>query len=188
MRQKKVKVETELDKAQKQFDAFDEQVKNLTMDRMNEAPKAEVEKQTKLSQNEINNQNGTYLKPIRTIGSREKFNERFREKYNFAKEYVNFIAENREIVGEEIEIWTKKFPGVPAEYWKVPVNKPVWGPRYLAEQIKSKYYHRLKTENTTVSGDHAGEYYGAMVVDTTIPRLDAFPVSNKKSVFMGSTK
>jgi len=64
---------------------------------------------------------------------------------NFQKEYVQFIAENKEIIGETIEIWTRPFGGMPAEFWKVPVNKPVWGPRYLAEQIKRCYYLVIKT-------------------------------------------
>ena len=105
----------------------------------------------------------------------------------FSKEYVHFIAENKEIIGEAIELWTKPYAGLPAEYWRVPVNKPVWGPRYLAEQIKSKFYHRLvMQQNVVTGGDHMGQYYGSMAVDTTVQRLDAYPVTSKKSVFMGA--
>src|SRR6185436_8798969 len=139
----KNKVETEIDKAGKQFDAFDQQVKDLTMDRMNEAPKQDVEPQTQLSSKEIRESKDVYLKPKRTIGSKEKFDEKWRESYNFAKEYVHFIAENKEIIGESIDMWTKPYPGCPAEEWMVPVNKPVWAPRYVAEQIKKKSYHGL---------------------------------------------
>ena len=40
------KKESELDKAQEQFDAFDKNIKDLTLDRMNAATKEEVEPQT----------------------------------------------------------------------------------------------------------------------------------------------
>jgi hypothetical protein len=178
--------EQELDKVEQQFKQFDEEVKQMTMDRMNATPKPDVEPQTQLSQKDIEKSKEIYLKPIKQIGSAEKFNEKWREDYNFAKEYVRFIAENREIIGEDIEIWSKPFPGVPAEMWKVPVNKPIWGPRYLAEQIKKCCYHRLTMENKIIENTGVGSMYGQMAIDTTIQRLDALPVSTRKSVFMGA--
>jgi hypothetical protein len=179
--------EMELEKAKQQIDKFESEVKEMTLDRMNMAPKQETEPQTKLSQSEIEKSKDIYLKPKRAIGSREKFNERFREKYNFSKEYVQFIAENNEIIGENIELWTKPYPGLPAELWEVPTNKPIWGPRYLAEQISRCNYHRLKMQNTVNSSDGMGQYYGSMAVDSTIQRLEARPVSSRKSVFMGAS-
>lgn len=187
----KVKIENsasakELDKAQKQFDEFDQQIKDMTMDRMNATPKADVEAQTKLSSKEISNSKDIYLKPKRSIGCKDKFNEKFREDWTFAKEYVHFIAENKELIGENIELWTRPFPGVPAEEWSVPVNKPIWGPRYLAEQIKRKFYHRLVMRESVATESHGmGMMYGQMAADTTVQRLDAYPVSTRKSVFMG---
>jgi len=187
---KKVKVsgtaQAEMDKLGKQFDAFDENVKSLTLDRMNEAPKQESEPTHKLSQTQIANSKDVYLKPDKIIGCRDRFNEKFRDDYNFQKEYVNFIAENKELIGETIEIWTRPFGGVPAEYWKVPTNKPVWGPRYLAEQIKRKFYHRLVMTNTVTEATGMGQMYGQLAADTTIQRLDANPVSSRKSVFLGA--
>lgn len=179
--------EKELDKLQDQFEKFDNEVKEMTLDRMNQAPKQDVEPQTKLASKDIEKSKEIYLKPKRSIGSREKFNEDYRADYNYAKEYVQFIAENKEIIGESIELWTKPFAGLPAEEWLVPVNKPVWGPRYLAEQIKKCTYHRLvMQENRITSGDGYGQYYGQMAADTTIQRLDAVPVSSRKSLFMGA--
>lgn len=178
----------ELDKAEKQFDEFNSQVQSLTQDRMNQAPKLETEQQTRISNREAQNSKDVYLKPKRTMASREKFNEKFRDQYNFKKEYVQFIAENKEIIGEAIELWTKPFPGLDAEFWVVPVNKPIWGPRYLAERIKECSYHRLRTENSTVTGsDYVGQFTGSIVVDNTIQRLDAIPVSERKSIFMGAS-
>lgn len=184
----------ELDKAQAQFDKFDGEVKAMTQDRMNMVPKADTEGH-KISQKEVEQKNDLYLKPKRTLfaidqktGKAPAFNERFRDDYNFQKEYVNFVFENKEIQGETTTIWTRPFPGLPAEEWEVPTGKPVWGPRYLAEQIKRKFYHRLKMdEGVTTSADGRGKYYGALAVDSTIQRLDAHPVSSRKSVFMGAS-
>ena len=179
--------EKELAKVEKQFDNYKENLDQMSFDRANLASKQDVEPQTKISQQDIAKSNDIYLKPNRTIAGRDKFNEDFRSQYNFDKEYVQFISENREIIGEEIEMWTKPYAGVPAEFWKIPVNKPVWGPRYLAEQIKRCNYHRFTMQqNTMTSADGTGTYYGAITVDTTIQRLDALPVSSRKSIFMGA--
>jgi len=180
-------VEKELDKLEKQFEAYDTNVKELTLDRMNMAPKQETESQTKLSQKDIEKSKDIYLKPRRSIGSKEKFNEDYRKDYEFSKEYVYFTAENKELIGDSMEFWTKPFPGLPAEEWVVPANKPVWAPRYVAEQIKSCKYHRLRMDNTVTGADGHGQYYGSMAVDTTVQRLDAIPVSKKRSVFMGAS-
>jgi len=180
----------ELDKAEAKFEQFNDQVKSLTQDRMNEAPREDFEKQTKLSQKEIDKSNKIWLKPSRSVppGQKEKFNENFRKQYEHAKEYVNFIAEHREIIGETIETWTKPFPGMDCEFWEVPTNKPLWGPRYLADQIKRCSYHRLSTqENRITSSDGMGQYYGTLVADKIVQRLDAYPVQDKKSVFLGAS-
>jgi hypothetical protein len=178
--------EREMQKIEKQLDTFNDQIQEMTLDRMNQAPKFEMENQTKISQQDLSKSKEIYLKPYKTIASQERFNENYRKAYEYDKEYVNFIAENKEIIGEELDLWTKPYAGVPAEEWKVPVNKPVWGPRYLAEQIKRCFYHRLvMRENVTTGIDHNAQYYGTMAVDTTLQRLDAIPVISKKSVFMG---
>lgn len=179
--------EKELDKAEAQFKEFDDQIKEMTFDRMNEAPKIAHEPQTKLSQKDIQKSKDTYLTPKRTIGSKDKFNEDFRKEYEFQKEYVNFTAENHEIIGETIDMWTKPFAGIPAEWWEIPCNKPIWAPRYVAEQLKRCTYHRLKmVENQMTGSDGRGQYFGQMAADTTIQRLDAIPVSSRRSVFMGA--
>lgn len=178
----------ELDKAEKQFETFDENIKSMTLDRMNTAPKLDQEAQTKISNRDIDKMKEIYLKPDKSISCNQKFNENFREEWNFKKEYVQFIAENKEIIGETIEMWTRPYGGLPAEFWKVPTNKPVWGPRYLAEQIKGCSYHRLKMEEARTSGsDQMGQYYGGMVVDNIIQRLDATPVNSRRSIFMGAS-
>lgn len=174
----------EIDKLAEQFDKFDQNVKELTQDRMNKAPKEESEPQTKMSTRDQQNAKDIYLKPERTIDDRQKFNENFRKAWEHDKEYVQFIAEHKEIQGEAIEMWTHKYGGMGAEFWRVPVNKPIWGPRYLADQIKEKCYHRLVMQNAITGSDFGGQYFGTMAVDTTIQRLDAHPVSGRRSVFV----
>lgn len=177
----------ELDKAEAQLSQFNEEVKKMTLDRMNEAPRQESEMQTKMSQSDIQKSKDIYLKPKRSVSCKEKFNEAHREDYNYAKEYVQFIAENKEIIGETLDMWTRPFPGMPAEEWEVPVNKPVWGPRYLAEQIKKCSYHRLIMNDRPVTADGMGTYFGTMIADSVVQRLDAHPVNQRKSVFMGAS-
>lgn len=185
----------ELDKAIQQFDAFDSQVKEMTLDRMNQAPVKEVDQQTKMSQEELAKSKEIYLKPKRSFppgvnpktGEREKFNEKFRAEYEFQKEYVRFIAQNNEIIGESIEFDLKKFPGTNVESWVVPVNKPVWAPRMVAERIKGSKYHKLTMQDNVRSSDGTAQYYGTMAVENTIQRLDAQPAPERRSVFTGQS-
>jgi len=176
----------ELDKAEKQFEKMENDIKELTQDRMSDAPKLDVEPQTKIANSDIDKKNDLYLKPIKTIGCKEQFNEKYRNEYEFQKQFVNFTCENLEIIGDGVELWTRPFPGVAAQFWKVPVNKPLWGPRYLAEQLRKCSYHRLimQEQTTNIEGDM--QYYGKMVADKTVDRITAHPVSSKRSVFMGT--
>lgn len=179
--------EKELDKAEKQFEKFDNEIKEMTFDRANEAKKEDVEQQTKIANSDIDKMKDLYIKPFKSVSSREKFNEKYRKDFNYSMEYVQFIAENKEIIGDTIEIWTKPFAGMPAEFWKIPCNKPIWGPRHLAEQIKRCCYHRfVMQQNVLTETAGAGQFYGSMAVDTTVQRLDAIPVSSRRSIFMGA--
>lgn len=177
----------ELDKADAQFEAFDDHIKSLTQDTLNAAPKQETEPQAKISQREQQKADGIWLKPIKVIGCRDKFNEAFRARWEFDKTYVKFVAENSEVLGEAIDLWTRPYGGIPAEEWKVPVNKTVWGPRYLAEQIKRKAYTRLvMQETTTGEGEYGSKFFGQMVAETRIQRLDARAVKDTVTVGFAS--
>ena len=141
-----------------------------------------------MSSREMNKRKDIYLEPIRTIRGRDKPNPKFEKQLKFGMEKVRFIAENKEIIGEEIDLWTKPFAGVPAQEWKVPVNTPVWGPRHLADQIKRKYYHRLMMkEQDVTSHDGMGTYTGRMVSDTTVARLDAHPAPEETTRVVGKS-
>lgn len=178
----------ELDKCEEQFNAFDEHVKSLTHDRLNElAPREhDAEMQHKMSQREMQRANAIVLKPSKSIGSKEPFNEKFRDEYKFKSQYVKFVAEHREIIGEKIETWTKPFAGMPAEFWEVPVNKPVIAPRYVAERIKKCGYHRLKMDERTSDQGQGMTFYGSIAVDNYVQRLEAHPVNEAKSIFLGA--
>lgn len=178
--------EKEMVKLEKQFSEFESDIKEMTLDRMNHAPREESEGQTRLSNNQISNSKDIYIKPKRTMSCKEKFNETYRDSYEFAKQYVLFIAENKEIIGETIDMWTKPFAGVPAEEWEIPTNKPVWAPRYVAEQIKKCSYHRFSMRDVPTQTVGVGTMYGSMAVDNVVQRLDAIPTTKKKSIFMGN--
>lgn len=179
--------EREMEKVGAQLDSFEQNIKDLTLERMNETAKTEERAAPEISQKSISNSRDVYLKPTRTMSCKDVFNEKYRRDYDHKKEYVYFTAMNNELIGSSIEMWTKPFAGVHAEYWEVPVNRPVWGPRYLAEQIKGCTYHRLSMDETKVVGNtYAGAMTGQIIADNVIQRLDASPASKSKSIFMGS--
>lgn len=164
----------ELDKVEAQFDQFEKQMQALSGQGN---PVTEREEQSKLSSKEQNNTDAPYIKPNRTIGSKEAFNEKFRATYDYSKQYVRVIAENNEIKGETIEVWTKPFPGVPAEFWKVPVNKPIYIPRYLASQIATRVYNKYVMEDRPTHMEGGGTFYGSLIAKETMRRLDCRPAA-----------
>jgi hypothetical protein len=168
-----------LDKAEASFTRHEEQIKSLTVDELNKTPLQETEPQTKLSNREINKFDAKYMKPSRTIGSREPFNEKYRAQWDEKKQYVRCVVENNEIIGEAIKFWSKPFAGIPAEFWEVPVNTPIMLPRHCAEQLARKFYHRLVMDEKKIvedSGDAV--FYGAMVSKETRRRIDCRPAQS----------
>ena len=168
----------QLDKMQGEFDTFQENIESMTKDRLDAAPKIETEQQTKISNREAQKYDAPYIKPLRSINSKEPFNEKYRKDWERGWEYVKCIFENNEIIGEQIELWTKRFAGDPAHQWKLPVNKPVWVPRLVAEQVQKCRYHRLRMEDQPTSQGEGMTFYGSVSVDREIARLDARPVGS----------
>lgn len=180
--------EKELDKAQAQFDKYEENISSLTLDKMNEAPMKESEPQHKLTQNQIADSNDIYIKPFKTIGCADKFNEDYRKDWEYAKEYVYITAQNNMVLKEFLQFWTKPFAGIPYEEWKVPVGKPIWVRRHVAEQIKNCVHHELHMdESKKVDANEFGDYCGQMVAKQKVQRFDAFPATKQRSIFMGSS-
>lgn len=183
-----VEMEKEIHKLDQGFKEYDKSIKSLTLDEMNKAPVEETEPEIKKSTRELQNANYIYLKPKRSISAPQKFNEEFRPLLEHLRQYVPFVAENKEVVGETICLWTRPIGGMPAEEWEVPVNQPVMGPRYLAEQISRCQYHRIIMDDTQPAYNlGVGTMTGAPTIDKTINRLEARPVSEKRTVFMGGT-
>lgn len=168
----------ELEKVEAQFDQFERQM--MALSGVDLGAPIETEAQTKLSTKEQNASDVPYIKPNRTIGSKEPFNEKFRAQYDYAKQYVRCIAENNEIKGEQIEVWSKPFPGVPCEFWKVPVNKPVMIPRYLAAQLSTRVYNKYSMEDRMrgIGSDGGHQFYTGMIAKESVRRLDCRPTGN----------
>jgi hypothetical protein len=172
----------ELDKAQASFDAFSETVSKFNpLDA--KGTMHEEEPQTKVSNRELNKQDAPYIKPIRSIHSKDRPQEKYKEKHARDWEYVRCIVENKEIIGEAVECWTKKYPGDPAHFWKIPVNKAIYIPRLLANQLANCKYHRLRTEDQITSDEGFIKQYGTVVVDYVKNRIDARPVGNSFLAF-----
>jgi hypothetical protein len=167
----------QLDAVEKQFEQFNEQVQSMTLDSMNKAPVVEREQQTKMSNREMNKTDAPYIKPVRSISSKEPFNEKYRKEWEESWEYVKCVVENLEIIGERVEKWTKRFAGDPAHFWQIPVNKPIYLPRFVADELSKCCYHRLKMdENIQRGSDGTSTLYGTMVVDQKLHRLNCRPV------------
>lgn len=172
----------ELEKVSEQFDNYKSEVDTLLEKRnvTGEAPEHQI------SQKEIEKSTDVYIKPNRVIMSKEKFNEKFRDQYNQAKEYVHYTVEHHECKGDAVEMWTKPYPGVPAEFWIIPTSKAVWVPKYVMDKLEHGCtYRRLKTVDRNYSQDHMGtQYFGQLVQDEVNYRISARPVSTRKSFSM----
>jgi hypothetical protein len=175
----------ELDRIDGQINQFTESMHVAVQDGRTLAIQ-ESEPQTKKSQQELKKEGVIYLKPKRTVFSREKFNEKFRQQFNEKSTYVEFIAENKEVIGESIDFWTKPFPGIPAEEWIVPVNKTVSAPLYVKERIQDCGYTIFRTSDTPVQSEGGVVYYGQMVAEERKQRLDAREVSKSTRISVGN--
>lgn len=176
----------ELDRAEAQMNTFTENLKDLSENQFkHHAPTLNTDQQTYLSSNEIKKSIDIHIKPSKSIGCRNKFNEDYRSQYEYMKEYVHIIAEHRELRGQTIELWTKFWPGVAAEYWEVPVNKPIWVPRYVSNRIKECGYHTFAMDETRQTERNGmGTMFGAMIVTNYTQRLDVHEVTDRHSISM----
>lgn len=175
------KGEQELKKAEDQLNKFESHVKSLTVDELSKSPLKESEPQTKLSNREVEKLDAPYIKPVRAIFSNEKFNEAFRKERDEGWKYVKCIVENNEIIGERIEKWTKHWPGEPAHFWQIPVNKPIYLPKFLAEELQGCCYHRLVMQSRSPDQIREGEPMEDLVAKETRHRIDC------RSVGFGSS-
>lgn len=177
--------QVELDKLDDQIESTMKENKEI-MENVSKIKTEERAPQREMSQWEKENAKEIHLKPTRSIADRVKFDEKWRKDFNFDMEEVCFMAENHEVIGEDITLWTKKYPGQPAQEWCIPVNKPVWGPRLLAEQLLNcKYSVFVQKDTAQLGNDYAGSYHGTIAVEKRVERLTARPVTQQKSLFSG---
>ena len=167
--------EKQLQQAEKQLEKFTEEVKELASSDSSPTIR-ETEPQTKLSSKEVAKTDAPYIRPSRVICSKETFNENFRREYEEAKKYVKCIVENNEIRGDIVETWVKKFPGMPAEFYQVPVNKPIYLPRMVADHLASRFYTRFSMADKSPTEIREGEPMQTMVAKEQIRRIDCRPV------------
>lgn len=161
-----------------QADAFQEQVKDLAHESVKAAPAEEVDQQTKMSKREMQKYDAPYIKWERSIACKEAPNPKFQQERDYMWEYVRIVAENHEIIGESIEMWTKQYPGDAYHFWRIPVNKPVWVPRLVAERLSKCSYVRYVMEDasqTTTGSDGYGTYYTGIKAKHVKQRLNAIP-------------
>jgi len=172
----------ELEKVELHFQKLDAEMRNLSAGSVED-----TEPQTKLSTREVAKLDAPYLKPHRTINSKEQFNEKYRNEFNFDKEYVKVIAEHNELIGDTIEVWTKPYAGMSAEFWRVPTNQPVWMPRYLAKQLSTRTYIRYSMQEPRMTGTEGGhQFYTGMIGKDIRKRLDCREAGNQTfSMFAG---
>jgi len=182
----------ELDKVENQLSDMEGQRQSLNYDERLSAPKKEVEPQTKIAQSDMDKIDVIYLKPRRSYPPapnpktgkvEEKFNERFRAHYEYMSQRVDFTAENYEVIGEAPVLWTKPFPGVNAEEWVIPTNKPVNAPRYVKERLENCGYTVFKSSQSKISQDGVN-YDGYMEIQERKNRLDARENSRKRVISM----
>lgn len=147
------KAQQEIDRVEAQLDAAKEAIDNLSIDKIeSEAPQAEeLEQQTKISKKQEREYDAPVIKPFSSEPSPGMRNPKFQEvikrcakKTAKAKELVRVIVENNEVIGETVEAWIGTLPGEPVTRWIVPVNMPIYIPRFVAEHLASRKYHRIK--------------------------------------------
>ena len=187
--------QVELEKTGEQIEGMEAKAKSINLDQTILATRKETEPQTKIAQSDSQKMPEIYLKPKRTYppgvhpktGAVEQFNEKFRAEYNFQKEYVEFIAENNEVIGESINLWIKKFPGTNLEEWVIPVNKPVWAPRMVKERIEECGYTVFRATQTLKS-EEGINYNGYLEIQERKNRLNAREAPRQKKLYMGNYK
>lgn len=162
----------------------DFQQKNLestSMDAVAAAPIKETAAQTQISAKQIEKTDAPWIKPSRSYspGKGEKRIPQLEAEIARGKEYIKCIAENAECLGARLEFWLKKYPGEPCHFWEIPVNRPVYLPRYVAEHISTRWYSRIKMSEGAIYdvGSADGGLLNHMQVTERVRRLDCRPVA-----------
>ncbi|HEX5553450.1 MAG TPA: hypothetical protein VFX43_09400 [Chitinophagaceae bacterium] len=166
------KTTKELESAAIAATKMQEQMSALTQDAMQSAPLHEVEAQTKMTKKQVEEYDAPVIRATKSMPSTGKALPQEAQAREDGWKYIKCIAENNEVVGEMIEFWYKKFSGDPIYFWQVPVNKPIYLPKHVAQHISDRKYHVMKMQSKPIHEVAFGEPMDRLVCQETRRRLD----------------
>ena len=134
----------ELDKVAGQFEKIEQGISAMAKEDITKIPRQESESQTKLSKKEIDRFDAPVIKYVKAFAPAKKsvLPDKWKAQRDHDWELVKVICENKEIIGESIELWNHKWPGDLWTFWVIPTNTPVYIPRTVAKQIHECHYLR----------------------------------------------
>ena len=126
-----------------------EDMKDLTVDKINETPVTEPEETIQetagMSAKEMAKTLGCrYIEPTRKLSAFGTLPDKMKKERDRDWEYVQGMYENIESPGETLEFWLCLYPGDPDCMWSIPSNIPVYVPRMVAKHLESiQKYHKF---------------------------------------------
>lgn len=149
-------------------------------------PEVEEDRGFQYSKKEVAVQEVPVIRPRKSVSHPAPFNEKFRKQWNRGWQYVTAIVDNHELIGQDVECWTKQFPGDPAHFWIIPCNRPVKIPRLLVEQLNKCCYSRMTMEAQPTQQKDGAVFYGAMKRESLRHRISARIIDDSStSIAMG---
>ena len=140
-------------------------------------------KETPLTQKELHS-DAPYIKPSRRMAAVSKPKPEQEKLRKAAWEYIKCIVENYELRSESVDFWyTPPLSGEDTCEWIVPVNRPIYLPRMVAEHLATRSYNRIVMQDA--SHKFSGESrMGAQITPTELiaverrRRIDCRPLQN----------
>ena len=112
---------------------------NLTVDKIAEIAPPEAEKEIKISLKEIAKMEGIqYIEPVRKLQPFGILPEKWKSKHAHDWEYVKGMFDNEVAKGEPFRFTFSKWPGDPDCMWEIPANRPVYVPRMIAKLLSGE--------------------------------------------------
>ena len=150
------KIEQELDKVEGQIANIQENILSASPAAIEaKAPEPSNDRIWDLSYREFKAADAPKITYTRMFAPASKPNPRCEAERKRGWEYVKCQCENFEIIGEKIEMWLCKWPGDPYTYWEIPVGKPIYLPRWVAEHLSTREYRRLVMSDRNTSLIHS---------------------------------
>jgi len=108
------------------------------MHKMHEQPgEAQVELKAQITDAQKKDPNVLYLEPVHRVRTGVQKDPKMEEKNGYLREYVTGVYENMIITGEPQDLWYNppELPGEDYCCWKIPANRPIAIPRFLAQHL-----------------------------------------------------